>query len=327
MLAEKRRAMILERIRDVGAESCSRLAQELGSSYSTIRRDLDRLAITGEVTRTRSGATLRSFGHPCVAQAGTLGQAPSRLDLDLGREAAGRLRSRETVFVEGSPITIEMIRIASERGLRMTLVTNDLGLAGCGSRGSEWQVVVPGGTVRPGTHHLGGEQARRFLKTIFVDACFIAECAVAEGVLASGSVEGASMKKAIVAAARRRILVARGADLDAAAFAIVCELSAVHEVITDDGISPGTAASVRASGVSLTIVPSRREAYAPRASGRSSSRPSPPDVDRSHGGSEGIGDGLGSVGRPSSHEARTRRRRSTVRVDPSPIQKENDSGE
>ena len=327
MRAEKRRAMILERIRHAGAESCSRLARELGSSYSTIRRDLDRLARTGAVLLTQSGATHRVMGDPCVVGSGAVDQAQTRLDVALGREAAGRLQSRGTVFVEGSPTTAEMIRIALKRDLRMTVVTNDLGIAGSGARGAEWQVVVPGGILKAGTQQLVGEPARSFLGTIFVDACFIAACAVANGIIVTGSIEDASMKQAIVAAAGRRILVARGSDLDAAGSEFVCDLSAIHEVITDDGVSPGTAESVRASGVSLTIVPSGREAYGSRASTRYAPRSSPPDVDRSHGGSEGLADGLGPNGRPSFHEARTRRRRSAVRVGPSTNQMEDENGE
>lgn len=60
MLAEERRARILERISSAGLVRIADLVDDLGVSVMTVRRDLDILAADGQVEKIHGGAALRS---------------------------------------------------------------------------------------------------------------------------------------------------------------------------------------------------------------------------------------------------------------------------
>ncbi len=58
MIPARRRALILERVRQNGAASIGELADEIGASQSTVRRDLEQLTEGGYLERTHGGALL-----------------------------------------------------------------------------------------------------------------------------------------------------------------------------------------------------------------------------------------------------------------------------
>ncbi|TIT26000.1 MAG: DeoR/GlpR transcriptional regulator, partial [Mesorhizobium sp.] len=58
MLPAKRRALILEHLRVRGAASIQELADTIGGSQSTVRRDLEHLVEKGYLERTHGGAHL-----------------------------------------------------------------------------------------------------------------------------------------------------------------------------------------------------------------------------------------------------------------------------
>lgn len=60
MLAEERRARILERVSSAGLVRIADLVDELGVSVMTVRRDLDILAADGQLEKIHGGAALRS---------------------------------------------------------------------------------------------------------------------------------------------------------------------------------------------------------------------------------------------------------------------------
>ncbi len=58
IIPAKRRALILEHLRVNGAASIQELAEAIGGSQSTIRRDLEHLVEGGYLERTHGGALL-----------------------------------------------------------------------------------------------------------------------------------------------------------------------------------------------------------------------------------------------------------------------------
>jgi DeoR/GlpR family transcriptional regulator of sugar metabolism len=65
----------------------------------------------------------------------------------------------------------------------------------------------------------------------------------------------ASLKRAMMKSARRRVLLVDSSKFRPPAFSTFCELSEIHEVITDDGISSEHLASLRTFDLKVTVVP------------------------------------------------------------------------
>jgi DeoR/GlpR family transcriptional regulator of sugar metabolism len=255
VIPAKRRAMILERIQKNGAASIIELADAISASPSTIRRDLEKLTDEGYLQRTHGGALLvaplqATFEREPGLNA-HLQQAQKRA---IGAEAALRLNPRESVIFDSSSTVMEAVRGAVARQLPLTVVTNSLDVAMLCAASPSWRVIMPGGGVRAGSRMLVGEPGETFLKTIHADLCLMGSFAVTGMLLTDASLEVASLKRAMIQSARRTILLVDSSKFQAPGFCTFCDLSAIDEVITDDGIAPEQLSLLRSSNVSMTVV-------------------------------------------------------------------------
>ncbi|MBB5751568.1 DeoR/GlpR family DNA-binding transcription regulator [Prosthecomicrobium pneumaticum] len=256
ILPAQRRVMILERVRRNGAATIQELADEIRASPSTIRRDLDHLTEEGYLERTHGGVLLVP---PLRA---TFEREPSinaLLQHDqkvaIGLAAAARLNPRDSVIFDSSSTVTEAVRAATLRDIPLTVVTNSLDIAQLCAACPTWRVIMSGGTIRQGSQMMVGEPGETFLKSIHVDICFVGAYAVTGRTLTDATLEVASLKRLMIQSARRTILLVDSSKFQAPAFSTFCDVSAVDEIITDDGIPAEHLAALRSLNVKVTVVP------------------------------------------------------------------------
>jgi DeoR family transcriptional regulator, aga operon transcriptional repressor len=148
------------------------------------------------------------------------------------------------------------------RDVALTAVTNDLGIGQALCASSRIRVLCLGGVVRPGSLTVLGEPGESFLGNLSVDVAFIGTHAISGLALTETSLEAAAMKRAMISAARRIVLLADASKFGTAAFCKICELTAIHELITDDRADPAEVARVRDLGLEVKVVPSKGTAQA-----------------------------------------------------------------
>lgn len=255
LIPAKRHAMIIEYLRTHGASSIGELAEATRGSISTVRRDLEQLEEGGYLERTHGGArlppVLATFERERVLNA----HLQSRQKMAIGAEAALRLNPRESVICDGSSTVFEAVRVAIARNMPLTIVTNSLDVAQLCASAPNWQVIMPGGTIRQGMNCLYGEPGLSFFKVLHADVCLVGAYAINEDSLTDATIEAAIMKGAMIKSARRTIVLADSSKFTVPAFLTSCELSAVHELITDDGISAAHREALKGRNVQLTTVP------------------------------------------------------------------------
>lgn len=256
IIPAKRRVMIIEHLRANGAASIQELAEAIGGSQSTIRRDLEHLMEVGSLERTHGGALLvppmrASFEWESSLNA----QMHHEQKQAIGAAAAERLAPHESVIFESSSTVLEAVRAAANRVKPLTVVTNSLEIALVCSGVAGWRVIMPGGTIRPGSTMLAGDPGEEFFTRVHADVCFTGAYAVTGALLTDATLEVASLKRAMMKSARRRVLLVDSSKFRPPAFSTFCELSEIHEVITDDGISPEHLASLQTFDVEVTVVP------------------------------------------------------------------------
>lgn len=256
ILPAKRRAMILERVRQNGSATIQELADDIRASPSTIRRDLDQLTEEGYLERTHGGVLLVPPLRATFEREPSLNALLQHdQKIAIGLVAAQRLNPRDSVIFDSSSTVLEAARAAVLRDIPLTAVTNNLESALVCSKCPSWRVIMPGGTIRPSTQSMVGEPGEAFLGTIHVDVCLIGAYAVTGRVLTDATIEVASLKRAMIQSARRTILLVDSSKFQAPAFSTFCEISEIDEVITDDGISEADLAALRAQSVKVTVVP------------------------------------------------------------------------
>lgn len=254
IIPAKRRAMILEYLRQNGTASIQELTDNIGGSQSTIRRDLEQLTEGGYLERTHGGALLMQPMRATFEREPALNaHFQHNQKSAIGQLAAQHLRGGESVIFDSSSTVIEAVKAAALRQLNLTVVTNSIKVAHIGSGVPEWRVIVVGGTVRPGSQMLVGPPGETFFETIHADICFVGAYAVTGSLLTDASMEVASVKRAMIRSARRSILLVDSSKFQAPAFCTFGDLSQIAEVITDEGVDREAANAMRASGTQLTI--------------------------------------------------------------------------
>ena len=148
MLTEERKAMISERLRRDGRIVAKALAQELGLSEDTIRRDLREMASDGLLARVHGGALPLA---PALPDLKARMQRATAEKQRLGQCAAALIKAGQTIFIDGGSTHVELVRTLP-RSLAVTIVTHsptiaaELGEAAVGS--DHYQVLfVLGGVL------------------------------------------------------------------------------------------------------------------------------------------------------------------------------------
>jgi DeoR family transcriptional regulator of aga operon len=256
MIPAKRRALILEQLRREGAASIQELTEAVGASASTIRRDLDHLVKRGALERTHGGALLQRTEHatfePEIAIAAEFARRQKEA---IGAAVANDLHPGESVIFDTSTTVLAAARAVVARRIPLTAVTNSLAIALVLADNPRIHLVVPGGTVHPGSLTLVGRPGNDFLSTIHADLALLGTHAVTGTTLTETSMEVAAMKRAMITAARRVLVLADSSKFSTPRFSTICEATEVDEIITDSDVDPALLAGLEAAKVPVRIVP------------------------------------------------------------------------
>lgn len=255
MIAAQRRARILDRVRVEGAAAIADLAEAIGVSPSTVRRDLDYLMREGYLVRSHGGAMLAEAARTAFEPAREIGlhraQAAKRA---IGRWAGDRLEPGQSVIFDSSSTVLEAAQAVVARGIPLTACTNDLAIAATLARCERIHLVVMGGSVRPGSLTLVGEPGRSLLGQLHADVALIGIHSLAAGRLSETSLEIAAMKRAMIACAANVWVLADSTKLDHPAFCDVCAWRDVQRVVSDGWLSARDREALIEAGVRLDLV-------------------------------------------------------------------------
>lgn len=256
LIPAQRQSMILEKVRRQTSVSVNELARSIGVSLSTVRRDLDELSRLGFIERSHGGAIL-------PLGLGTASEPDREISAHFAREqkqaigwaAAETLRDGQSVIFDSSSTVMEVAQRVVEKGLRLTAVTNDVKIAELLAKSSTIHVVVLGGTIRPGSPTLIGEPGLSFLRTLHVDVVFIGIHAIKNTKLCETLTDLAVLKRGMIAAADRRVLVADAGKFGTTAFCDVCDIIEMSEVITDGRLAAPVRWELEELGITLRVAP------------------------------------------------------------------------
>lgn len=251
----ERQARVIEFIRRAGVASIHRIAAEIQASASTIRRDLDELTERGYLVRTHGGAMFQSHHRTTFEPSREIAEqisAPAKAAI--GRYAATLVSDGQSVIFDSSSTVLEAARTIARQGTRITAVTNDLGIAHVLAGADTVKLIVPGGTLRPGSLTLMGEPGLPLLASLTADIAFIGAHALAGSNPSETSLEIVAVKRALIGAAQQKILLADSTKFESPAFCTICPVERFQEIVTDAGIRDADRAALEERGVKVSIV-------------------------------------------------------------------------
>jgi DeoR/GlpR family transcriptional regulator of sugar metabolism len=227
--AEERRARILDWLRRHGRVEVLDLARMLGVSEHTIRRDLLDLQAQGALHKTHGGAvSLQTARLGLEARSAVLPQAKQAI----GEAAAQLVLPGQTLILDAGSTTLAMARALVARPL--TVITNAIDVALLFEHDSAVQLVLTGGTWQPAHRALWGPGAEAVLSACRADWAVPGACALDARMGVTASDEGdAAVKRAMIAAAARTMVLAdHSKQVSVAPFA-VATWPQVHTLVTD----------------------------------------------------------------------------------------------
>lgn len=253
LLPAERRNRLVDWFRANPAGSSQDLARMFNTSISTIRRDLDLLTADGLVRRTHGGA-VRVRNHATDEYSTDLARRTAVEERTaIVREAVALLEPGDSILIDSGVTPHALAAEIAQLKLPLTVVTNDLHVAHTLAYKDEIRLLVPGGTIRPGSYTLVGEPGLSSLEDIRCDRFFIAPHAVDADCVSDTTVEVAHLRRAMIEAATRTILLADSSRFNARAIYRIAPLKRLHHVITDDGLPQEERERIEARGLRLTI--------------------------------------------------------------------------
>lgn len=256
MLPAMRRARIIELLRRDGMAALKDMSDALGVSVSTLRRDVDYLCESGHLERTHGGAMLAVNRAQGFEPAADIAEAIERdAKRAIGHRAASLLEPGQTVLFDSGTTTAAAARAAVARNIPFTAITNDLAIAQVLSVGPAVRTHVTGGFVRPGSPTLIGTAALQSVQRLRADLAFLGTHALTADTLSDTSIELAEIKRAILAAAERVVLLADSTKVFSRALCAFGGTAELSLLITDARIAAADLATLTALGVPVDAVP------------------------------------------------------------------------
>ena len=235
MLPAERRNGIVEVLKTDGKILVEEIADKLGVSPMTIRRDLQQLEKEEVLTRTHGGAIM----------GGKLTQ-----EIPYNQKKEENTKAKEKIAEQAITLVKDGFTIILDAGTtnmsiaqklikfsNLKVLTNDLLIAFYLSQ-QGIEVYCSGGKIQKSTGACIGSTAQNFFSEVYADIAFIGASAVdIKTGVSTPNLDKSELKKKMFAAGEKKILVADSSKFGKKSFAKVMDLKDLDLIITDSSLS------------------------------------------------------------------------------------------
>jgi DeoR family fructose operon transcriptional repressor len=246
MYATERHQQILETARSMGRVEVAGLARDLAVTPETVRRDLTALERRGVLRRVHGGAIpVERLGvEPGVAD--REGHAAGQKER-IARAALDELPDGGSIIIDAGTTTVRLAQMLP-LDRELTVVTHSLPVANLLVSRPNISLHLLGGVVRGRTLAAVGDWTKAQIADVFADVISV------ERGLTTPDIAEASVKRALIDAARRTVVLADHTKFGREDFARVAPLSIIDTVITDIELDGELAEDIENAGPRLVIV-------------------------------------------------------------------------
>ncbi|MAK60244.1 MAG: DeoR family transcriptional regulator [Ponticaulis sp.] len=261
MHATEREKLILTILSGKDFVSFRELEEALDGSPATIRRDLERLDGEGKIVRVRGGAKAKADLHG-DQQVGAPRLRGTPFDVNItrspnekqriGREAARLCDEGEGIMIDGGSTTFQMC--SSLHGLNLQVLTNSLHIVHALSNQPGTRVLIPGGAVFPEQNIVLPMFGEDLTPAFHAPKLFLGCSAIGMSGLMQDDVVLVASQRRFIERAEQVILLADATKFEKSSGNVVCPLSRIDILITDDRLTDRQANMIEEKGVTLKIV-------------------------------------------------------------------------
>lgn len=223
---------LLAKVQAQSSATVEQLAETLGVTLQTVRRDVQKLADAGLLARFHGGvrqprSTTENIAHQQRESLNAEGK------LRIARAVAAAVPNDCSLILNIGTTTEAIARaLLHHTGLRV--ITNNLHVANILCANPQCEVIVVGGLVRGRDHGVIGEAAVDFIRQFKVDIALIGISGIeADGSLRDYDYREVKVSQAILSHAREVWLAADGSKFNRPAMVELATLSQIDRLFTD----------------------------------------------------------------------------------------------
>jgi len=251
MLQMERQLKIRNLLQKNGVVRISELSDLFAVSRNTARRDLKILEDQGFLLLSHGGALLNRQ----LPMGQTYGEREDRNleeKVAIGLAAAALIAEGESIILDAGTTTVQIAKALKGRQ-ELTVITNALSIAVELSGAPGLSLVLTGGALNDITKCMAGFHAEQFLSQFHVAKAFISAGGVtAEGVTNTNTFE-VQIKKNMIAAAEKVILVAASGKIGKTSLAPFASITDFDLLITNRDAPPQEIRRIRERGLEVIL--------------------------------------------------------------------------
>lgn len=236
-----------------GQTSVKRLAEEVGSSIATIRRDLTEMAQAGTVERLHGAAriatgTLREVGFKLREAANLTAKRAIAL------AAFAMIRPDSAVMLDAGTTVLQLARHIRLTGMPLRVFTNGIAVAQELVDVPQVTLCLLGGRVRTENLSMTGPLADAMLQGLWFDQVFLGASAISDdGWITSHDADEARVNASMMARSAQTIVLADATKFGQRATHAVERLHGQERLLTDQPVPQRFAAFAETVGLTIGI--------------------------------------------------------------------------
>lgn len=254
MIKQKRYEKILEIVNEMRVVSIDDFCDRLNVSKATIRRDLIYLDENNLLKRTHGGAV--SLVKPALEDVPiTLRHRMFKPEKERIAEAAlDMIQDGSTIYI-GSGTTMRELAMRMDAFSKLTVLTNDIGVAYEISQRTSNDLILAGGVLKKATASLVGSFAETVLRDLFVEIAFMSSDSVkVKSGFMDFNIDEVALKRLMIANSRKCVMLCDQSKFRNSAFMSICPLSGVDLTITNGELEPELEQQLLEEGMTLRLV-------------------------------------------------------------------------
>jgi DeoR/GlpR family transcriptional regulator of sugar metabolism len=251
----QRQLEIVQRLRTCGATSVDELAHLLGVSSATIRRDLQHLDEAGPITRVHGGAMIPAGDSEDADRERPFAKVATDATPEkrrIAQQAATLVRDGDVVLLDVGTTT--QLLADELRGRQVTVMTTSLAVLDVLRDDPAVELILLGGWVRRAYHSMVGVLTEDALRQIHADVAFLGASSVRrDGFVLDTTTVEVPVKRAMIAAADRTVLLADRNKFPGSGKLKVCRVADLDVLVTNSGADPETLQICDDNGVEVLL--------------------------------------------------------------------------
>ncbi len=255
MHKNKRFHAIRTALQEQGFVTVQELMDRLGASSATVRRDINELAQRGDLRRVHGGAEALNFNGQIATTSFSLDYANTERrpeKLAIAAMAVSLCDDDESIIINGGSTTYHMVYALEHRS--MQVLTNSLPIASYLFEHGNVRLQVPGGEVYRDQHIILSPFDNDTIKNYSASKIFTgAQCLSRAGLLESDP-RLIQAERKILSQADDVVVLLDSSKFQGSGSLILCQLTDLNTVITDDGIRDTDRKMLEDAGVKVLVV-------------------------------------------------------------------------